>query len=46
MKVHSEEINDAEPNSEKLIKINERLDNDFVSCVKKKKFEKDYEMKN
>ena len=36
MKVHSEEINDAEPNSEKLIKINERLDNDFVSCVKKR----------
>ena len=36
MKVHSEEINDAEPNSEELIKINERLDNDFVSCVKKR----------
>lgn len=36
-----EEINDAEANLEKLIKIIESLDNDFVSCVKKADFEKD-----
>ena len=36
-----EEINDAEANLEKLIKIIESLDNDFVSCVKKAGFEKD-----
>ena len=36
-----EKINDAEANRKKFIKINESLDNDFVSCVKKVKFEKD-----
>ena len=36
-----EEISDAEANLEKLIKIIESLDNDFVSCVKKAEFEKD-----
>ena len=36
-----EEINDAEANLEKLIKIIESLGNDFVSCVKKAEFEKD-----
>ena len=36
-----EEINDAEANREKLIKISESLDNDFVSCVKKTENEKD-----
>ena len=41
MKVFMEEINDAEANLEKLIKIIESLDNDFVSCVKKAEFEKD-----
>lgn len=41
MKVFMEEINDAEANLEKLIKIIESLDNDFVSCVKKADFEKD-----
>lgn len=41
MKVFMEEINDAEANLEKLIKIIESLGNDFVSCVKKAEFEKD-----
>lgn len=36
-----EEISDPEANLEKLIKIIESLDNDFVSCVKKAGFEKD-----
>ena len=40
MKVFMEEINDAEANLEKLIKIIESLGNDFVSCVKKAEFEK------
>lgn len=41
MKVFMEEINDAEANLEKLIKIIESRGNDFVSCVKKAEFEKD-----
>ena len=41
IKVFMEKINDAETNRKKFIKINESLDNDFVSCVKKVKFEKD-----
>ena len=41
MKVFMEEINDAEANLEKLIKIIESLGNDFISCVKKAEFEKD-----
>ena len=41
IKVFMEKINDAEANRKKFIKINESLDNDFVSCVKKVKFEKD-----
>ena len=41
MKVFMEEINDAEANLEKLIKIIESLGNDFVSRVKKAEFEKD-----
>ena len=41
IKVHMEEINDAEANREKLIKISESLDHDFVSCVKKTENEKD-----
>ena len=40
MKVFMEEINDAEANLEKLIKIIESLGNDFVSCVKEAEFEK------
>ena len=41
MKVLMEEVNDAEANCEKLIKISETLHNYFVSCVKKAEFEKD-----
>lgn len=36
-----EEISDAEANREKLIKISESPDNEFVSCVKKAELEKD-----
>ena len=36
-----EEISDAEANREKLIKISEGPDNEFVSCVKKAELEKD-----
>ena len=36
-----EEISDAEANPEKLIKISESPDNEFVSCVKKAELEKD-----
>ena len=36
-----EEIRDAEANREKLIKISESPDNEFVSCVKKAELEKD-----
>ena len=41
LKVLMEGINDAEANREKLIKISESPDNDFVSCVKKTELEKD-----
>lgn len=41
MKVLMEDINDAEANREKLIKMSESLDNNFVSFVKKADFEKD-----
>lgn len=41
MKVHMEDINDAEADREKLIKMSESLDNNFVSFVKKADFEKD-----
>ena len=41
IKVLMEEINDAEANCEKSIKVSESLDNDFVSCIKKAEFEKD-----
>ena len=36
-----EEISDAEANREKLIKISESPDNEFVSCVKEAELEKD-----
>ena len=36
-----EEINNAEANCEKLIKVSESLDTDFISFVKKAEFEKD-----
>ena len=36
-----EKISDAEANREKLIKISESPDNEFVSCVKKAELEKD-----
>ena len=38
IKVFMEKISDAEANRKKFIKMNESLDNDFVSCVKKVKF--------
>ena len=41
MKGLMEEINDTEANHDKLIKISESLDNDFVSCVRKAEFEKE-----
>ena len=43
MEVHMEKINDAEANREKMIKVRESLDNDFVSCVKKVEFEKKHD---
>lgn len=35
------EINNAEANCEKLIKVSESLDTDFISFVKKAELEKD-----
>ena len=41
MKVLMEEINDAEAYRQKLVKISENLDDDFVSYAKNIEFEKD-----
>lgn len=43
IKVFMEKISDAEANRKKFIKMNESLDNDFVSCVKKVEFEKKHD---